>query len=622
MKDANDIQDIDDEEEFEWEEIPAVEGCDMEQNSDESDTHETRTETREENEGETFEIEIQDDGNKYDVTTTTAKTSGKSKAQRQIRITQHRAHLLCLVAAARIRAKWIMCQEIYAIALSFVTQTSSVSTDTPSILQCLYSRFVENYSPENVDQTAAWSCDLLVANAASPSLPPNQRAIIFTALCHAANLRSRLVASLHPTPLSFAKKALNPRYNKVVFDDANDSIFSPDDSALPTNPQETDAIRLWTQVADSVTNEWINVCPNRGVVPYEVFEPAVTASDQEQLVYVIALSVENGNDDENFLPPFRDVTKSFSTRWASRIAKLRPKDENEENSEIVSGWWQMVVWLGSASIPSNFDFSSDALGKMAADIKEDLKIKKSLENEVMPSRFDGFKGNAIYALERHLTQSEVIYPTGQKYVIGNFKGEPVYPRSHVKDVLSAVTWRKQGRKISEGESPAKQVKARGTGNIKKKREIEIDRINNDSEVSEMTDLFGEWQTEAIMPEDLKNGKIPKNRFGNFEIFHSNMKPSWGVHVRTPGAAAVAKKLGIDYAPVMIGFEHHGGRATPTLDGIIIRKEDREILTDAVTADTEYFNSKANQKKSRQAILNWKKLVEKAVVMSNLKEKYL
>jgi hypothetical protein len=40
------------------------------------------------------------------------------------------------------------------------------------------------------------------------------------------------------------------------------------------------------------------------------------------------------------------------------------------------------------------------------------------------------------------------------------------------------------------------------------------------------ELFGEWQTEPFVPPALlPNGGIPRNRFGNLEVFHSAMLPS-------------------------------------------------------------------------------------------------
>jgi len=55
------------------------------------------------------------------------------------------------------------------------------------------------------------------------------------------------------------------------------------------------------------------------------------------------------------------------------------------------------------------------------------------------------------------------------------------------------------------------------------------------------------------------------------IEKDRMKPSC-VHVKYSNAAKIAKHLGIDYAPAMVGFDIIQGRSVPILDGIVVAKE--------------------------------------------------
>ena len=41
------------------------------------------------------------------------------------------------------------------------------------------------------------------------------------------------------------------------------------------------------------------------------------------------------------------------------------------------------------------------------------------------------------------------------------------------------------------------------------------------------------------------------------------------HTHTQGAAAIARKLALDFSPALIGFEVKAGRAFPVIHGIII-----------------------------------------------------
>lgn len=46
---------------------------------------------------------------------------------------------------------------------------------------------------------------------------------------------------------------------------------------------------------------------------------------------------------------------------------------------------------------------------------------------------------------------------------------------------------------------------------------------------------------------------------------------------------MAKRLGIDYAPAMVGFEFRSGRATPCYDGIVVCTEFRDIIVEVISS---------------------------------------
>jgi hypothetical protein len=51
-------------------------------------------------------------------------------------------------------------------------------------------------------------------------------------------------------------------------------------------------------------------------------------------------------------------------------------------------------------------------------------------------------------------------------------------------------------------------------------------------------------------------------------------------VTVPGLNRVARKLGIDCAPAVIGFDFHCGGSHPVLDGFIVCEEYQDTLLDA------------------------------------------
>jgi hypothetical protein len=132
--------------------------------------------------------------------------------------------------------------------------------------------------------------------------------------------------------------------------------------------------------------------------------------------------------------------------------------------------------------------------------------------EPMPTTLAGFKDHPIYLLARHLKQTEALLPAPPDTpVMGNFRGEPVYPRSAVVSLKTPENWmRKEGRQVKEGAVAMKFIKVRA-GTIGKQREIEglRERLKDVDANSEglttqngelMQGLYARHQTEPYVPE--------------------------------------------------------------------------------------------------------------------------
>ena len=52
----------------------------------------------------------------------------------------------------------------------------------------------------------------------------------------------------------------------------------------------------------------------------------------------------------------------------------------------------------------------------------------------------------------------------------------------------------------------------------------------------------------------------------------------------PRLGPICKKLGIDYAPAMIGFDIRGGRSVPVIEGVVICKEEEAVVLEAYLED--------------------------------------
>jgi hypothetical protein len=60
--------------------------------------------------------------------------------------------------------------------------------------------------------------------------------------------------------------------------------------------------------------------------------------------------------------------------------------------------------------------------------------------------------------------------------------------------------------------------------MEQSKQDELHGLKESTEDLDMNGLFGEWQTEWYQPLSILHGKIPKNAFGNVEVFHERMIP--------------------------------------------------------------------------------------------------
>lgn len=97
--------------------------------------------------------------------------------------------------------------------------------------------------------------------------------------------------------------------------------------------------------------------------------------------------------------------------------------------------------------------------------------------------------------------------------------------------------------ISMGQQPLKRVKARAT-TIERKRMLEVAKADGQEE--ELQGLYAKWQTELYVPEPvidvralpfirsllilLIQGRVPKNDFGNIDLYVPSMLPQGAAYL--------------------------------------------------------------------------------------------
>ncbi|KAK6625750.1 hypothetical protein RUM43_006049 [Polyplax serrata] len=332
---------------------------------------------------------------------------------------------------------------------------------------------------------------------------------------------------------------------------------------------------LWTEVYLESEEKWISVdVPRQKVHCINELHSRTT----RPVLYIIAC-----NNDSTL----KDVTKRYVPNWHSETKKKRVDDE----------WWNETM---KPYLPP----------RTAQDREEDEEIAQQLQDKPLPSAISEFKDHPLYALKRHLLKFEAIYPP-EAPTLGFIRGEPVYARECVHTLHSREMWYKQARVVRLKEEPYKIVKARPkydkmTGEIKKDLPLE---------------LFGYWQTEEYIPPIAVDGKVPRNEYGNVDLFKPCMLPIGTVHLQIPALNKVARKLGIDCAPATVGFDFHSGGSHPVFDGFVVCQEFKEILLDTWNKEIDESAKKSEEKKEKRIYGNWKRLIRGLLIREKLKLKY-
>uniref|UniRef100_A0A667WLI7 Xeroderma pigmentosum, complementation group C n=1 Tax=Myripristis murdjan TaxID=586833 RepID=A0A667WLI7_9TELE len=333
----------------------------------------------------------------------------------------------------------------------------------------------------------------------------------------------------------------------------------------------------WLEVYLDKSSCWVCVDVEHGVGLPLLCSQNATAP----VTYVVSV------DGDGFL---KDLGRKYDPTWMTSSRKRRVDDD----------WWEETLepFLGPED---------------ERDMKEDKELHAKLLDKPLPTSIAEYKNHPLYALTRHLLKYEALYPATAA-VLGYCRGEPVYSRDCVHTLHSRDTWLKEARTVRLGEEPYKMV--RGFSNRSRKA-----RMMSEQKDEKDLPLFGEWQTEEYQPPVAVDGKVPRNDYGNVYLFKPCMLPVGCVHLRLPNLHRVARKLDLDAAPAVTGFDFHGGYSHAVTDGYIVCEEHEELLRAAWVEEQEVQKQKEKEKQEKRAIANWTLLVKGLLIRERLQRRY-
>ncbi|KAF2171528.1 hypothetical protein M409DRAFT_63763 [Zasmidium cellare ATCC 36951] len=447
---------------------------------------------------------------------------------------------------------------------------------------------------------------------------------LFCALLRSAGVDARVVCSLQVLPFASVAKGSTPKkpVKEIIFaiasyDDPSKSRNTGDDTAVkasstigevpaarrrlgqpsfasaegskpPTTPKKKTrpAPKLsypvfWVEAFNEAQQKWIPVDPvtTHTINKAAKLEPPASY-EYNQLLYAIAFE-----DDGSA----RDVTRRYAKAYNAKTRRHRV-----EASTDGAKWWKKTMRL-----------CRRGYGKLDRDQVEDSELAQKEAREGMPANVLDFKDHPYYALERHTKRHEVIDPRRE---VGKVNaGTAAKPRMEAvfrrKDVLvcrSADKWYRIGREVKEGEQPLKHVPAR------RRRQQSVEDESEDA--ASTTGLYAPYQTQLYVPLPVQRGRIPKNVYGNLDVYAPSMVPAGGVHVRHPLAQRAAKLLRVDYADAVTGFKFQGRHGTAIVDGAVVAQQFEEAVRAAIEGFEQEQLEEESKARSLLALRVWKRFL--------------
>lgn len=420
---------------------------------------------------------------------------------------------------------------------------------------------------------------------------------LFTALLRALGLEARLVASLQPIGFGWTKA---------------ESYSSEDiDPPLPV---------YWTEVVSPVTNKILPVealvLPNAVASTPELladFEPKGSKAEKAKQViaYVIAFSPDK---------TAKDVTIRYLKRhtWPGKTKGFRIPAEKISVGPIEHTY----DWFRRTMRPFM------RVQRTTADILEDTQDlvphRPERKSVKQGDTLQSLRASQDVVLERFLRREEAIRPGTKPIRIftagrgDKTREEPVFRRTDVVRCLSAETWHKEGRQICIGAAPLKLVPVRAVTLTRQREVTEAERASGERA---RQGLYSHAQTEPIIPPPIRDGIIPKNAYGNIDCFVPSMVPRGAVHVPLSGTARLCRRLQIDFAEAVTGFEFGSKMAVPVIEGVVVAAENATLVEDAWRADMATRQNKERAARQQRVLAVWRRLMMGVRIAERIQDEY-
>lgn len=442
------------------------------------------------------------------------------------------------------------------------------------------------------------------------------------------------------------RKSLKEDSDKSQEDDLELSDESEDDSVVEIPPlkatKETTSAKFdkdlefphyWTEVLSPATQKYVPVDAivksvvgtNRELI--ESLEPRGAKADKAKQVmaYIVGFSNDQTAKDVTVRYMKNRVVPGRTKGVRLPVEKIPVYNKNGKVKRYGQFDWFKSVLRGYARGEENRPLTDVDYDEDFTDLKPAEPPKKEVKEGEETLQY--YKQSKEFVLARHLKREEALLPTSKPVRIFKMKTkgkkgegdeEPVYLRKDVVQVKSEETWHKQGRAPKPGAAALKSAPYRAA-TTNRRRELAEAEAQTGHKV--MQPLYSYDQTDWIIPPPIENGIIPKNQYGNIDLFVEHMLPDGASHVPYRGAVRVCKRLEIDFAEAVVDFEFGHRMAVPVIQGVVIAEEHFDKVMEELAKDEAEKKRKEDEKRRRVVLATWRRLLKGMRIRDRILKEY-
>ncbi|KAL1901173.1 hypothetical protein Cpir12675_000663 [Ceratocystis pirilliformis] len=425
----------------------------------------------------------------------------------------------------------------------------------------------------------------------------------------------------------------------MEFDDSDEDSVANVDLSVSQTPHSSQKHDVdlefpiyWTEVLSPITNRYIPVDATvkkaigstRELI--ELLEPRGGKADKARqiMAYVIGHSADGTAKDVTVRYLRKQMFPGRTKGYRLGIEKIavRNRHGKVKRYDYFDWFGKVIACFARRDGSKKYPITNAELQEDSTDLQPAKPEKKEVKEGEETLQY--FKTSLEFVLVRHLKREEALLPDAEivRYFKTKVKGkvneEPIYRRSDVVNVKSAETWHKQGRAPKSGEIPLKRVPYRAATNNRRRELAEAEAATGQKALQ---GLYSMEQTDWIIPDPIQNGVIPKNNYGNIDLFAAHMCPQGAVHVPYRGAMRACKKLGYDYAEAVVDFEFGHRMAVPVIQGVVCAEEYYDAVMEQVRIDEAERQRKEDEKRRKNSLAMWRKLLKGLRIIERVRADY-